>query len=115
MKHFSPHCLVLQLGLLWTVPAAVGTAQQVSPFSCADISAEAPLLRAGSKSELVGVITLNCSGGTPSVGPVPTTFFDVYLDAPYSGRITQSAGAWTESFLTLDDPASPALAGLSQI
>ncbi|MBI2690161.1 MAG: hypothetical protein HYX27_27970 [Acidobacteria bacterium] len=101
--------LVLEIGLLCLFAIQPVAAQFTPAFSCADISAEMPMLRAGGVAELVGSITANCTGGVPSVGTPPLANFEVSLSAPYTGMITQTSGSWTESFLIVDDPSTPTL------
>src|SRR5690349_19888728 len=83
VKTFLSRSCVLAALLL---PASVATAQQ-GVLTCQTLSA--PLtVRAEGKTERVGNITINCSGGTP--GAQLSTGLTVFLDRSITNRTTDN-------------------------
>jgi hypothetical protein len=90
---------------------ALLVAAQANAQPLCTASAIPTTVRAEGLTELVGDASLNCSGVTP--GGTYTTNLQVFLNAPFTSRILDSASGRTEALLTSPDaaltPAVPAL------
>jgi hypothetical protein len=80
---------------------------QSTPFACATNVEVPPEVRAEGWTELVGDITLSCTGGVPTpagqvVQPVNIT---VNISTNLTSRLL-SGGLWTEALLIIDEPHS---------
>src|SRR5277367_959989 len=92
----------------FTVPASA----QPAPFQCSTTAAVPPTVRAEGWTELVGDLTLNCSGGTPT--PAGTVVPPVDITVSISTNLTSrllSGGVWSEALLIIDEPHSAASPG----
>jgi len=88
----------------FTVPVS---AQQNAPLECIANAGVPPTVRYEGWTELVGDITLNCTGGVPTpagqvVQPVNVT---VTINTYLTSRLL-SGGTWTEALLIIDEPHS---------
>jgi len=101
----------LVLGLVAaTVFSAVASAQLGTPaLQCVANAGVPPTVRAEGLTELVGDVTLNCTGGTPTqIGAiVPASNVTVFLNTNVTSRIlSTSQGTWSEAILMIDEPHS---------
>jgi hypothetical protein len=91
----------------FTVPASA----QNPPFQCVANAGTPPIVRAEGFTELVGDLTLNCTGGTPtSAGTaVPQVNFQIFLNTNVTSRILVSGSApnFNEALIIIDEPNSP--------
>jgi len=74
-----------------------------------------PTVRAEGLTELVGDVTLNCTGGTPTqVGvQIPASNVTIFLNTNITSRIlSTSQGTWSEAILMIDEPHSPSNPGV---
>src|SRR5580704_9552628 len=86
-----------------TVP---GTAQN-APFQCIANAGVPPTVSAEGWTELVGDLTLNCSGGVPT--PAGQVVQPVNVTITASTNLTSrllSGGLWSEALLIIDEPHS---------
>jgi len=86
-----------------TVPASA----QAAPFQCIANAGVPPLIRAEGWTELVGDLTLNCTGGTPT--PAGQIVQPVNISISISTNLTSrllSGGLWSEALLIIDEPHS---------
>jgi len=94
-----------------TVFAAVASAQNNIPaLQCVANAGVPPTVRAEGLTELVGDVTLNCTGGTPTQlgATVPASNVTVFLNTNVTSRIlSTSQGTWSEAILMIDEPHSP--------
>ena len=67
------------------------------------------MVRAGGGAELLGEITIGCSGGT--TGTTITTNIQVFTDFSIASKLTAAGTQHTEALLIVDDPSSPTLGG----
>lgn len=67
-----------------------------------------PLVRAEGLTELVGDVTLNCTGGVPTQAGaiVPGTNVRVFLNTNITSRILATTGSFSEALLMIDEPHS---------
>jgi hypothetical protein len=93
-----------------TVFAAVASAQTATPaLQCVANAGVPPTVRAEGLTELVGDVTLNCTGGIPTqLGAiVPASNVTVFLNTNVTSRILSTAqGTWSEAILLIDEPHS---------
>ena len=92
-----------------TVFAAVASAQSAPALQCVANAGVPPTVRAEGLTELVGDVTLNCTGGVATqVGaPVPASNVTVFLNTNITSRIlSTSNGIWSEAILMIDEPHS---------
>ena len=69
-----------------------------------------PTVRAEGLTELVGDVTLNCTGGIPTAAnqTIPSSNVTVFLNTNITSRIlSTSQGTWSEAILMIDEPHSP--------
>jgi len=91
---------------------AVPAAAQNPPFQCVANAAVPPIVRAEGYTELVGDLTLNCTGGvpTPAGSAVPQVNVTVFLQQTnITSKILQgssSANGFNEALLIIDEPNS---------
>src|SRR5579871_628535 len=80
---------------------------QAPPFGCSVNVAVPPIIRAEGLDELIGDLTMNCTGGTPTpVGqPLPQFNFTLLLSTNFTSKLL-AANQFTEALLTVDEPAS---------
>ena len=93
-----------------TVFAAIASAQSVPALQCVANAGVPPTVRAEGLTELVGDVTLNCTGGLPTqVGAtVPASNVTIFLNTNVTSRIlSTSQGTWSEAILMIDEPHSP--------
>jgi hypothetical protein len=86
-----------------TVPASA----QNGPFQCIANAGVPPTVRAEGWTELVGDLTLNCTGGVPT--PVGQVVQPVNVTITISTNLTSrllSGGLWSEALLIIDEPHS---------
>jgi hypothetical protein len=81
-------------------------AAQTAPFQCFANGGVPATSRAESISELVGDLTVDCTGGTPTASgsPIPTVDIQVFLNTSISSKLL--AGSWSEALLLVDEPAA---------
>jgi len=100
----------LYLGLAAaTVFAAVASAQSAPALQCVANAGVPPTVRAEGLTELVGDVTLNCTGGTSTQAgaTVPASNVTVFLNTNITSRIlSTSQGTWSEAILMIDEPHS---------
>jgi hypothetical protein len=91
---------------------AVPAAAQNPPFQCVANAAVPPIVRAEGYTELVGDLTLNCTGGvpTPAGSAVPQVNVTVFLQQTnITSKILQgssSQNGFNEALLIIDEPNS---------
>ncbi len=90
----------------FTVPVSA----QAPPFQCIANSGVPPIVRSEGYTELVGDLTLNCSGGipTPAGQSVPPVNFTVILNTNITSRLL-AGNLWNEALLIVDEPHSAGL------
>jgi hypothetical protein len=86
---------------------AVPAAAQNPPFQCVANAAVPPIVRAEGYTELVGDLTLNCTGGvpTPAGSAVPQVNVTIFLTTNVTSRFLQG-GLFDEALLIIDEPNS---------
>jgi len=93
-----------------TVLAAVANAQTALPaLQCVANAGVPPTVRAEGLTELVGDVTLNCTGGVPTQlgAQVPASNVTVFLNTNITSRVlSTSGGNWSEAILLIDEPHS---------
>ena len=93
-----------------TVFSAVASAQLGTPaLQCVANAGVPPTVRAEGLTELVGDVTLNCTGGVPTQlnATVPASNVTVFLNTNITSRIlSTSQGIWSEAILLIDEPHS---------
>jgi hypothetical protein len=97
------------LALLLSGLAVPAAAQTTPTFQCQTNAGVPPLLRAEGLTELVGDVTLNCTGGvpTPAGVAVPQANFQIFLSTNVTSRLLNSSGL-SEALLMVDEPHSAA-------
>jgi large repetitive protein len=87
-----------------TVPASAQTT--APPFQCVANAGVPPIVRGEGYAELVGDITLNCTGGvpTPAGQVVPQVNFTILLNTNITSKLL--AGTFDEALLIVDEPHS---------
>jgi hypothetical protein len=106
-KWFYALALVALLAGL-TVPASA----QAPPFQCQTNTGVPPAIRAEGWTELVGDLTLNCTGGVPT--PAGQVVQPVNITISISTNLTSrllSGGIWSEALLIIDEPHSATNSG----
>ena len=91
-----------------TVFAGLASAQ--TSFQCVANAGVPPTVRAEGLTELVGDVSLNCTGGIPTaVGQIiPSSNVTIFLNTNITSRIlSTSQGTWSEAILLIDEPHSP--------
>jgi hypothetical protein len=111
MADFRKLVLAFAIVAVLTSLATPASAQLVNPpFQCVANAAVPPTVRAEGLTELVGDLTLNCTGGTPTTPgqPVPQVNFQIFLNTIATSRIlaTQAGGNFNEALLIIDEPNS---------
>jgi hypothetical protein len=103
-KLFYALALVALLAGL-TVPVS---AQSTSPFQCIANAGVPPTVRAEGFTELVGDITLNCTGGisTPAGQTVQPANITISITTDLTSRLLGTSGVWSEALLIVDEPHS---------
>jgi hypothetical protein len=86
---------------------AVPAAAQNPPFQCVANAAVPPIVRAEGYTELVGDLTLNCTGGvpTPAGQAVPQVNVTIFLSTNVTSKFLQG-GLFNEALLIIDEPNS---------
>jgi hypothetical protein len=86
---------------------AIPAAAQNPPFQCVANAAVPPIVRAEGYTELVGDLTLNCTGGvpTPAGQAVPQVNVTIFLSTNVTSRFLQG-GLFNEALLIIDEPNS---------
>jgi len=89
-----------------TVPASA----QSSIVSCIVSASNPTVARAEGYAELMGDLTMSCTGGTPTLAgsPVPPVNIQIFLTQNVTSKITASlsSGTFLESLLIFDEPNS---------
>jgi len=89
-----------------TVPASA----QSSIVSCIVSASNPTVARAEGYAELMGDLTMSCTGGTPTLAgsPVPPINIQIFLSQNVTSKITAtlSSGTFLESLLIFDEPNS---------
>jgi len=103
----------LYLGLAAaTLFAAVASAQNLQgSLQCVANASVPPTVRSEGLTELVGDVTLNCTGGNPTAAGVtiPSSNVTVFLNTNITSRIVSTnQGVWSEAILMIDEPHSVA-------
>ena len=91
-----------------TVFAGLTSAQ--TSFQCVANAGVPPTVRAEGLTELVGDVSLNCTGGTPTAAGIviPSSNVTVFLNTNITSRIlSTSQGTWSEAIILIDEPHSP--------
>ena len=87
-------------------------AQQGPAFNCQATVGVPPIIRAEGLTELVGDVTLDCTGGisTPAGKAVPPVDITVFLSQNVTSKITASVGGvnFDEALMIVDEPHSGA-------
>jgi hypothetical protein len=107
---FAFAIVALLLGMGTSANAQIGL--QTPSFQCVANAAVPPIVRAEGLTELVGDLTLNCSGGTPTLNgaQIPLSNVTVFLNTNITSRLLNSAGL-SEATLMIDEPhADPTVA-----
>ena len=80
---------------------------QAPPFACTTNVAVPPIVRGEGYTELIGDITLNCTGGipTPTGQAVPPVNFTVLLNTNITSKLL-AGGLYNEALLIVDEPHS---------
>jgi len=95
-----------------TLLAGLASAQgSQTPFQCTAVGANPPALRGEGLTELVGDIIIQCSGGAPIAGQIPTANITVYMNSIVTSRLlgTASVSGASEALLLIDDPGNSTL------
>src|SRR5437588_6436237 len=112
-RHYSP---ALMSKLIWTIFLGTSAvhAQVLGPppsptpsqLSCAANIASAPTIHAEGMTELVGDITLICTGGaaTTAGAAVPSINVTLFFNTSVTSRLY--ANGWSEALLLIDEPGS---------
>ena len=101
----------LVLGLAAATLFAGFANAQSSALQCVANAGVPPTVRAEGLTELVGDVTLNCTGGIPTAAGVviPSSNVTIFLNTNITSRIlSTSQGTWSEAILLIDEPHSPA-------
>lgn len=88
--------------------AGSGRAQiKPAPFTCTVSQSTQPIIRKEGITELIGDLTLACTGGTPTAAgqPVPTLNIIVALNTGMTSPIIVPKSAFTSALLAIDDAA----------
>jgi len=87
-----------------TVPVSA----QAQPFQCISNAGVTPIVRGEGYAELMGDLTLNCTGGTPTASGqvVPQVNFTILLNTNITSKLLTSNGVWSEALLIIDEPHS---------
>src|SRR5450432_4189885 len=97
------------LALFAGLAGAQGIGTGSSSFTCASNVSSTPVVRAEGFTELLGDITLNCSGGTNSAlvsgSPIPTVNVQVFLGVQITSRLLSSDRV-SEAVLLVDEPGN---------
>jgi len=101
--------VAILLGMGSTANAQIG----VTPaFNCVANAANPVIVRAEGLTELVGDLTLNCTGGTPTLlgSQIPLSNVTIFLNTNLTSRLI-GAGSLSEATLMIDEPhPDPAVA-----
>jgi len=100
---FAFAVVALLLGLGTTANAQIGLSGPT--FACTANAAVPPVVRAEGLTELVGDLTLNCTGGSPTAAGalIPLSNVTVFLNAAVTSRLVGS-GSLSEATLMIDEP-----------
>jgi hypothetical protein len=95
------------LCLLLPLAARAQIVAQNAAFQCIASASVPPLVRAEGLTELVGDVTVSCSGGVPTQrdAPVPQSNIQIFLNTIVTSRLL-SSDTWTEALLLIDEPHS---------
>lgn len=91
--------------------AAVASAQTQGSLQCVANASVPPTVRSEGLTELVGDVTLNCTGGNPTAAGVtiPSSNVTVFLNTNITSRVVSTnSGTWSEAILMIDEPHSVA-------
>ena len=111
---FAFAVVALLLGLGTTANAQIGLSGPT--FACTANAAVPPVVRAEGLTELVGDLTLNCTGGTPTAAGanIPLSNVTVFLNAAVTSRLV-GAGSLSEATLMIDEPHAVLEIGRAQV
>ena len=100
---FAFAVVALLLGLGSSANAQIGV--QTPAFTCTANAAVPPIVRAEGLTELVGDLTLNCNGGTPTLlgAAIPLSNVTVFLNTAVTSRLV-GAGGLSEATIMIDEP-----------
>jgi hypothetical protein len=87
--------------------AAVASAQTQGSLQCVANASVPPTVRSEGLTELVGDVTLNCTGGNPTAAGVtiPSSNVTVFLNTNITSRVVSTnSGTWSEAILMIDEP-----------
>jgi|SRR5580704_14796245 hypothetical protein len=95
--------VALLLGMGTSANAQIGLG--VPSFQCTANAAVPPIVRAEGLTELVGDLTLNCNGGTPTLlnQNIPLSNVTIFLSTNVTSRLIGSGGL-SEATLMIDEP-----------
>jgi len=87
---------------------AVALRAQSPPFQCIANAAVPPVIRAEGLTEVLGDVTLSCTGGisTPAGLPIPSVNFTLFVNTNVTSRLTAPGTEFAEPLLIVDEPAS---------
>lgn len=108
MAAFRKLFLVLAVVTLF---ATAASAQSTPALQCVANAGVPPTVRTEGLTELVGDVTLNCTGGVPTQlgAQVPASNVTIFLNTNITSRIlSTSSGTWSEALLMIDEPHSVA-------
>lgn len=95
------------IGLLLGIGSAAANAQTSnSTFTCTASAGVPNILRSEGVTELVGDLTLNCTGGnpTPAGAPIPLQNFQISLNTNVTSRVISATSGLSEALLMIDEP-----------
>lgn len=96
------------VGLLLGIGSVAANAQTTtnSTFTCTASAGVPNILRSEGVTELVGDLTLNCTGGnpTPAGAPIPLQNFQISLNTNVTSRVISAATGLSEALLMIDEP-----------
>jgi len=95
--------VALLLGMGSSANAQIGL--QTPAFNCVANAANPVIVRAEGLTELVGDLTLNCNGGTPTLAgaQIPLSNVTIFLNTNVTSRLI-GAGSLSEATLMIDEP-----------
>lgn len=109
MADFRRWFMAFAVVTMLTGLAVSANAQLAPAFQCVANAGVPPIIRGEGYTELVGDVTLNCTGGVPTTAgqPVPQVNFQIFLNTNATSRIL-AGGIFSEALLIFDEPNSAA-------
>ena len=95
--------IVMSLSALLLVASIAPAQSTSSPFICQTSAGVPPVVRAESRTEIVGDYVVMCSGGTQ--GQPVTASFTMFLNTNVTSRVLSDNGT-SEALLLVDEPGS---------